>query len=171
MGEVYKGFEPFFDADSRVLILGSFPSVKSREVGFYYGNKRNRFFEMLSRLFGEEIGEDVSRKKDFLKRHKIALYDTVSECEIKGSSDGKISRYRTADICYIFDGEFIRLSGAAAGGKPSPKIEKILLNGKKAYEIFMENYPGIPCVLMPSTSPANVSYDYEKWAVELSFLK
>jgi G:T/U-mismatch repair DNA glycosylase len=177
---------------------------------------------MLSKLFGEEITNDVSCKKDFLKRHKIALWDVVSECEIDGSSDAKISRYSTADICYIF--------GAFRGEKSSPfatetptensqknhipnatqietttenslinyifnktkiektdektnenlnknfifneaKIEKILLNGKKAYEIFKENYPEIPCVLMPSTSPANPSYDYEKWAAELSFLK
>jgi G:T/U-mismatch repair DNA glycosylase len=198
---IYRGFEPFFDGESRVLILGSFPSVKSRESGFYYGNKQNRFFKMLSKLFGEEIKDDVNSKKDFLKRRKIALWDVVSECEIDGSSDSKISRYSTADICYIFGsfcGEKNALSATETPTENSTtnyifnktkadektnensqknfildktKIEKILLNGKKAYEIFKENYPEIPCILMPSTSPANPSYNYEKWANELSFLK
>ncbi|MDR2046452.1 MAG: DNA-deoxyinosine glycosylase [Clostridiales bacterium] len=150
-----RGFEPFFDADSRVLILGSFPSVKSRESGFYYGNKQNRFYKVLSALFGEEIKNDAACKKDFLKRHRIALYDMAEECETEGSSDGKISRYKTADISGI-----LRVA----------HIEKILLNGKKAHEIFIAAYPDTACVVMPSTSPANPSFRYEKWFEELRFL-
>ncbi|MDR1906314.1 MAG: DNA-deoxyinosine glycosylase [Clostridiales bacterium] len=153
---IHHGFEPFYDKKSRVLILGSFPSVKSRENGFYYGNKQNRFFKMLSKLFNEEIDDDVSSKKDFLKRHGIALFDVVAECEINGSSDGDIKNYKAAQITSVLE---------------NTSVEKILLNGTKAYSIFKKHYPDLNGILMPSTSPANAAYDYEKWARELSFLK
>ncbi|MDR3293342.1 MAG: DNA-deoxyinosine glycosylase [Clostridiales bacterium] len=152
---MYRGFEPFFDENSRVLILGSFPSVKSRESGFYYGNKQNRFFKTLSRFFGDTVGENIEEKKAFLRRYRIALYDVIEECEITGSADDKITAYRPADIDAVL--------------KNAP-IEKILLNGTKAYSVFREFYPEKECVLMPSTSPANVRYDYDKWARELEFL-
>ncbi|MDR3263602.1 MAG: DNA-deoxyinosine glycosylase [Clostridiales bacterium] len=153
---MYKGFEPFFDKDSRVLILGSFPSVKSRESGFYYGNKQNKFFKTLSRFFDEETPDSIEAKKDFLKRRRIALYDVISECEITGSSDSKISLYKNADMDAVLN---------------CAHIEKILLNGTKAYGIFKNLYPDRACILMPSTSPANPRYDYKKWADALMFLK
>ena len=85
------GFAPIFDKDSKLLILGSFPSVKSREIDFYYGNKQNKFWKTICGYFEEEIPESVEGKKAFLKRRKIALWDMVSSCEIQGSQDRRNS--------------------------------------------------------------------------------
>ena len=114
-------FKPVIFKESRVLILGSFPSVKSREVDFYYGNKNNRFFKILEVIFDEKIGESKEAKIDFLKRHKIALFDVVKSCEIVGSSDSSLSVKEVNDIGKLIE---------------NTDIEKILLNGKKAFEIF-----------------------------------
>ncbi|MGN0817366.1 MAG: uracil-DNA glycosylase family protein, partial [Candidatus Coproplasma sp.] len=86
MGEVFHGFQPFFNADSRVLILGSFPSVKSRKVDFYYGNPQNRFWKILSEFFSLPYPESVDKKKSLLESCGVALWDIVTECEIRGSS-------------------------------------------------------------------------------------
>ena len=91
-------FEPVYDKNSEILILGSFPSVKSRKVEFYYGNKQNRFWKMLCGYFREDISTDTAGKISFLYEHKIALWDAVSSCEIEGSSDSKIRNYEIADI-------------------------------------------------------------------------
>ena len=91
------GFAPVFDGNSRVLILGSFPSVKSREIDFYYGHKQNRFWKMLCGYFGEEIPETTDGKREFLNRNKIALWDMVVSCEIKGSADASVKNAVTAD--------------------------------------------------------------------------
>ena len=156
MSDIIHGFEPVFDADSRVFVLGSFPSVKSREVAFYYGNKQNRFWKMLSEFFGEEIGESAASRRDFVLGHGVALWDVVSECGIVGSSDSSIRNFRAAPIDKVL---------AAA-----PKIGLILLNGKKAYEIFSKRFGGIGTkyLLMPSTSPANPRYDKSVWFAALS---
>ncbi len=86
------GFAPIFDENSRVLILGSFPSVKSREIDFYYGNKQNRFWKMLCGFFQEEIPSTQEEKIEFLLRRNVALWDMVMSCEIEGSSDASIKK-------------------------------------------------------------------------------
>ena len=145
-----QGFAPIFNADSKVLILGSFPSVKSRQIQFYYGNKQNRFWKMICSYFGEEIPETVEGKIDFLLRRKIALWDMALSCEIEGSADSSVRNVELADLSII-------LSKA--------RIEKILLNGTLAYELFMKGYADteIPYEKMPSTSPANPRYKEEVW--------
>ena len=91
-------FEPFFRADSKILIVGSLPSVKSRENGFYYGHPQNRFWKMLAMIFSEETPLSIEEKKRFLEKHKIAVYDSISECTICGSSDSSISNVVPSDI-------------------------------------------------------------------------
>ena len=144
------GFAPVFDKDSRVLILGSFPSVKSREIDFYYGHKQNRFWKMLCGYFGEEIPATIDGKKSFLQRNHIALWDMVVSCEIQGSSDASVKNAVTADLSEVL--------GHA-------KIEKILLNGTLSYDLFVKSYADleIPYTKMPSTSPANPRYDEKIW--------
>lgn len=154
MSDIICGFPPVFDANSRLLVLGSFPSVKSREVRFYYGNKQNRFWKMLSEFFNEKTGEEPEQRKRFALDHRIALWDIVSCCEIEGSSDASIRRYTVAPLEEVLGAADIRL---------------ILLNGKKAYDIFCEKYRGIsvPYRLMPSTSPANPRYGSAAWVSAL----
>ena len=148
------GFPPVYDERSRVLILGSFPSVKSREISFYYGNKQNRFWKMICAFFKETIPATVDGKRDFLLRNKIALWDMGTACEIEGSADASIKNAQIADLIEIFK---------------SAKIEKILLNGTLAYDLFIQKYAAttIPFVKMPSTSPANPRFDENIWYKEL----
>ena len=148
------GFPPVYDERSRVLILGSFPSVKSREISFYYGNKQNRFWKMICAFFKETIPETVDGKRDFLLRNKIALWDMATACEIEGSADASIKNAQIADLNEIFK---------------STKIEKILLKGTLAYDLFIQKYAAttIPFVKMPSTSPANPRFDENIWHKEL----
>lgn len=144
------GFDPVFDKDSRILILGSFPSVKSREIDFYYGHKQNRFWKMLCGYFNEEIPESVEGKKAFLKRRKIALWDMVVSCEIEGSADASVKNAETADLNVVLK---------------SANIKKILLNGTLSYDLFVQSYENLPIPYqkMPSTSPANPRYDETVW--------
>ena len=144
------GFAPVFDKSSRVLILGSFPSVKSREIDFYYGHKQNRFWKMLCGYFGEEIPTTVKEKKEFLARRNIALWDMVISCEIVGSADASVKNAVTADLSVVLD---------------NAPIEKILLNGTLSYQLFIDGYSdlSVPYEKMPSTSPANPRYQEEVW--------
>lgn len=148
------GFAPFYGSDSQILILGSFPSVKSREEGFYYGNKQNRFYFTLAKTFGEPLPQTVEEKKKLLLNHKIALWDSVTSCEIVGSKDDAISHYEAAEIPALL--------------KKIP-VKKILCNGKRAWEILNENYPSLPVPVkrLSSTSPANPRYSFEEWQKEL----
>ena len=132
------------------MILGSFPSVKSREVSFYYGNRQNRFWKMLSEFFGEAIGEDAESRRKFVLAHRVALWDIVAECEIVGSQDSAIRNYAAADI------------GRVLSAAP---VEKIFLNGKTALAVFRKTFPeiGVPYECLPSTSPANTRCDENVW--------
>ena len=103
MSERIKGFEPFFNRDSEVLILGSFPSIMSRQQSFYYGNPRNDFWRLLASAFGRPVPQTVSEKKDFLCGNKIALWDIVTCCEIRGSADSSIKNYQLADLGLVLD--------------------------------------------------------------------
>ena len=145
-----KGFDPFFSKDSKVLILGSFPSVKSREQGFYYGNARNAFWRILSTFFNETTPLSLDDKKDFLLRNKIALWDVVSECEIVSSRDDTIKNFNLADINFLLQ---------------NAPIEYILVNGGKAYELFLKGFShvAVPYEKVPSTSPANARRNDKEW--------
>ena len=155
-------FKPVIFKESRVLILGSFPSVKSREVDFYYGNKNNRFFKILEVIFDEKIDESKEAKIDFLKRHKIALFDVVKSCEIVGSSDSSLSVKEVNDIGKLIE---------------NTDVEKILLNGKKAFEIFQKyiKIDKVKYFYIPSSSPANASFSLDRLVFEyrkqLEYLK
>ena len=144
------GFAPVFNEYSRVLILGSFPSVKSRQIDFYYGNKQNRFWRTVCGYFGEQIPETIEGKKDFLFRRQIALWDMVVSCEIEGSADSSVKDAEIADLNEVLC---------------HANIEKILLNGTLSYELFLRNYKDL-CVTyqrLPSTSPANPRFDEQVW--------
>lgn len=145
-----QGFEPVYNADSKLLILGSFPSVKSRQISFYYGNKQNRFWKVVCSHFGEAVPETVEDKVNFLFNRRIALWDIVTECEIVGSKDETIKNFKVADLKILLQ---------------NSQIEYIILNGSKAYSIFVENYGDItiPFVKLPSTSPANTRFDEKEW--------
>ena len=152
-------FPPVADENARVLILGSLPSEASRAAGFYYMNPRNRFWSVMTALLGEDFtGMNSSEKAAALKRHRIALSDVISSCEIHRSSDASIKDARCTDIPAIL---------AAA------PIQKILLNGGKAYALFLKHFPEHADLArqMPSTSPANarLSLDdlVEEWGKAL----
>ncbi len=128
---MFQGFEPVFDENSKILILGSFPSVKSRENGFYYGNPQNRFWKMLSQIFSKNFENNVESKKAFLKKHKIALYDVVLQSDLNGSTDLSLEKSNRdiADISALLP--------------PCTKVEKILCNGKTAFKLLTQNNPSI----------------------------
>lgn len=154
-GREHMGFEPCFESDSRILILGSFPSVISRKELFYYANPLNRFWKTLAKLTGETLPESTADKKAFLSRHRIALWDVVTECDIRGSLDSNIKNYAVADVGKILN---------------AAKIEAVFLNGQTAYRIFKKHFPSLSslAVLLPSTSPANTRFDYAEWEKALS---
>lgn len=152
------GFAPVFDEHSSTLILGSFPSVKSREIDFYYGHKQNRFWKTVCGVFQEQVPLDKAGKIDFLKRRKIALWDIIIRCDIVGSSDASIKNEVVADLSQIFQ---------------KTNIQKVLLNGSLAYKQFIKYYAdcGIPYYKMSSTSPANPRFSKEEWEQQLHDLR
>lgn len=143
-------FDAFFDKDSRVLILGTIPSPKSREQGFYYGHPQNRFWKVLADVLGEEFPQTVEERKVFLKRNHIALWDVLESCEIKGASDVSIRNARPNDMNRILQAADIRA---------------IFTTGAKAAQLYKKLcFPecGVEAVRLPSTSPANCGCSYEK---------
>ena len=152
MGEyqhITHGFDPVFDERSRVLVLGSFPSVLSRENAFYYGNPQNRFWRVLAAVFETPVPQTKDEKCALLSRAGIALWDVVARCEIKGSADSTIRPLAVNDITEI-------LNQAA--------IDKIYVNGRtaeKLYQKHMQPVSGRPAQYLPSTSPANAGVTFE----------
>lgn len=143
-------FPPVVDADCRVLILGSFPSVKSREDGFFYGHPQNRFWKVLASVFGEPVPQDIPAKKALLLRHHIALWDVIASCEITGSSDASVKAAIPVDIARVTQNAAISLvlcNGALAG---------------KLYARHLEKQIGIPADILPSTSPANAAWTLDR---------
>ncbi len=143
-------FEPVFDGRSQILILGTFPSVKSRETRFYYGHPQNRFWKLLATLTGETVPTSITDKKSFLLRNGIAVWDVIAECEIIGSSDSSIRNVRANDMHVILD---------------YAPIREIYANGTKAYELYMKYcYPAVGrgITKLPSTSPANAAYRMDR---------
>ena len=142
-------FPAFYDKDSRILILGSFPSVKSREQMFFYGHPQNRFWKVISKVFDEEVPEGIPEKKALLKRHHIALWDVIHSCEISGSSDSSISDVVANDLSEILE---------------TADIQKIIVNGKTAekyYRKYIEPVTKRTAICMPSTSPANAAWSVD----------
>ncbi len=137
-------FGPVYDGESELLILGSFPSVKSREASFYYAHPQNRFWRVLAACFGGETPLTTEEKRAFLIKNKVALWDVVDSCEIKGSSDASIRGALPADIARIC--------------REAP-IRRIILNGRTAERYFRRFFPDFPiaAVTAPSTSPANAA--------------
>jgi len=146
--------DPVFDKDSKVLILGSFPSVRSREAGFFYGHPQNRFWKVTARVFGDEVPQTAEEKKAFLLRNHIALWDVIGSCDIDGSSDASIRNVTVNDISLILK---------------TADIRAIFLNGKKAFSLYQKYmYPDIKRegICLPSTSPANAMWSVEKLTSE-----
>ena len=141
---------PVYDKDSEVLILGSFPSVKSREQGFFYGYPQNRFWKVTAAVFGERVPETVEEKKAFLLRNHIAIWDVIGSCEIEGSADSSIRNVIPNDLSVILD---------------AAEIKGIFINGKTAYKYYRkytEKVIGREAVCLPSTSPANAAWTLER---------
>ena len=146
--------DPVFDKDSKVLILGSFPSVRSREAGFFYGHPQNRFWKVTAGVFGDEVPQTTEEKKAFLLRNHIALWDVIGSCDIDGSSDASIRNVTVNDIGLILK---------------TADIRAIFLNGKKAFSLYQKYmYPEIrrEGICLPSTSPANAVWSVEKLTSE-----
>lgn len=162
MRRIYHEFPPVYNEASRVLILGSFPSVKSRQQQFYYGHPQNRFWKVLAAVCETRVPDTVDEKKAFLLSNGIAVYDVVESCTITGSSDSSIRNVKVTDLSDI-------LQTGQIGSR-------IFTNGGKAYELY-EKYTapltGIDAVKLPSTSPANAAYSLEKlidiWSKALVF--
>ena len=141
---------PVYRADSRILILGSFPSVKSRETGFFYGHPQNRFWKVIAALFEEPVPGKIPEKKDLLLKHHIALWDVIAECDIAGSSDSSIKNVVPAELSVILD---------------HAPIRTIYANGAKAYDLYRKyTYPvtGRDIRKLPTTSPANAAFQMER---------
>lgn len=143
-------FPPLYDENSRVLILGSFPSVKSREQMFFYGHPRNRFWRVLAGVFSCAVPQTIEEKRRFLLSNGIALWDVIASCEITGSSDSSIKNVVANDLRQILEAADIR---------------KIFVNGKTAekyYKKYTEPVIGREAVCLPSTSPANAAWSLER---------
>lgn len=147
---VTQNLAPVCDGGCRVLILGTAPSRKSRESGFYYGHPQNRFWKMLAAITEEEVPQTIAEKRTLLLRNHIALHDVIHSCDIIGSSDSSIRNVEPADLERIL---------AVTGKVP------ILCNGGMAYKLYkkyQEKRLGIEALQMPSTSPANATWKLEK---------
>lgn len=151
MGEIFTHtFEPIFDKNSEILVLGSFPSVKSRENNFYYAHPQNRFWKVVASVYSCPVPSSVEEKKNMLLSNKIAVWDVIRSCEITGSADSTIKSVIPNDLSEI-------LSVA--------DIKKIYANGKTAqslYNKYIKKNTGIDIISLPSTSPANAAYSLEK---------
>ena len=145
---------PVFDKDSNILILGSFPSVKSREQGFFYGHPQNRFWKVTAAVFGEEVPQTIPEKRAFLIRNHIAVWDVIRSCDIVGSSDSSIRNVTANDL-----NEILRASS----------VHTIYVNGKTAfryYQKYTEPRINRPAICLPSTSPANAAWNLERLVEE-----
>ncbi|MDR0351115.1 MAG: DNA-deoxyinosine glycosylase [Puniceicoccales bacterium] len=144
-------FSPIYDEHSKILILGSFPSPKSREDGFYYAHPRNRFWEILAWITKTtKIPNNINEKKLFLLKNKIALWDVIKSCDIEGSVDNTIKNAIPSDLSMILK---------------SSNVRQIFLNGGKAHGLYKKHWPkyiSLEAKKLPSSSPANASYNILK---------
>lgn len=156
---VIHPIQPIYDQNSRILILGSFPSVKSREVQFFYGHPQNRFWPLLAQLKGENIPETIPEKQAFLIRSQIAVWDVIKSCDITGSSDSSIRNAVPNDLSCILN---------------TADIRAIYTNGgvsHKLYEKYIFPKTSIPDIRLPSTSPANAAFSMERLIKEWSCIQ
>ncbi len=147
-------FDPIFDENSEILILGTFPSVKSRENQFYYGHPQNRFWKVMAALTGEKEPAAITEKKSLLLRHHIAVWDVIASCTIQGSSDSSIRDVVPNDIARLLK---------------ETKIRRVFGNGAKAcqlYDKYVREQTKVEIVRLPSTSPANAAFSLEKLCAE-----
>lgn len=142
--------KPFYNKNSKILILGSFPSIKSREVGFYYSHPQNRFWRVLASIFNENLPISIDEKKKMLERNNIALFDVCASCEIKSSSDASIKNVVPNDLDEIFN---------------IANIKVIAFDGKTAYDLYQKYFKDkydVDLISLPSTSPANATWNLER---------
>lgn len=150
-------FGPLYNDSSKVLILGSFPSVKSREQNFFYGHPQNRFWKVIAAVFDQPLPQTIEEKKQLILGSRLALWDSIASCEITGSSDSSIRNAQPNDLGIILN---------------NCNIERIYCNGRKSYELYqkyIQAQTGREAVCLPSTSPANAQWTLEKliraWSV------
>lgn len=149
-------FPPLYDSGSRILILGSFPSVKSREQQFFYGHPQNRFWRVIAQIYDEQTPDFIQEKKDMLHRNHIALWDVIKSCDIEGSSDSSITNVIPNDLSEILE---------------AADIQTIIVNGKTAEKYFnryTKKMTGREAVCLPSTSPANAAWSVDRLIEEWS---
>lgn len=149
---VLHPFPPLYDERSEALILGSFPSVKSRENMFFYGHPQNRFWKLLALLCGEEVPVTIEEKTDLVLSRHLALWDSIRSCTITGSSDSSVRDVVPNDLSVIID---------------NSRVSRVFCNGALSYNMYMKySFPatGIRAVKLPSTSPANAAYSLERLA-------
>ena len=143
-------FPPLYDENSKILILGSFPSIKSREQMFFYGHPQNRFWKVVAGVFEDAVPQTIEEKQAFLHRHHIALWDVIASCDIKGSADSTIQNVTANDLNVILENADIR---------------QVFVNGKTAekyYIKYTEKQTDRKAICLPSTSPANAAWSMEK---------
>lgn len=151
-------FEPIYDANSKVLILGTFPSVKSREQSFYYAHPQNRFWKVIATLTHTTLPQSIEAKKAMLLAQGIAIWDVVQSCDIIGSSDNSIKNVVAMDFSHMLE---------------QSHITRIFANGAtaaKLYQMYCEKNTGLPIIKLPSTSPANAAFSLEKLLKEWNIL-
>lgn len=157
MEHVQHNINPVFDKKSKILILGSFPSIKSREEKFFYGHPQNRFWKIIAYITKTEpIPQKIEEKKNMLLLNKIALFDVIKSCDIEGSSDISIKNVEPWDLSIILN---------------KTNIKSIYANGNKAYQLYMKycyKYTNQSIIKLPSTSSANASYNFEKLLISWS---
>ena len=154
MEHVEHTFEPIYNNESQILILGTLPSAKSREVDFYYGHPQNRFWKVIGKLTGCDKYSTIDEKKKMLLENKIAIWDTIKSCDIEGSSDSSITNVVPVDLSIILN---------------NSNVKKIYANGGKAYELYNKyllSKTGIEIIKLPSTSPANARFNLERLVSE-----
>lgn len=143
-------FPPLYDKDSKILVLGSFPSVKSREQLFFYGHPQNRFWKVTAAVFGDDVPKSIEDKKAFLHKNHIALWDVIASCDIEGSADSTIKNVVPNDLDAIIK---------------NSKVKRIFVNGKTAekyYNKYTKDKLERAAVCLPSTSPANAAWNIER---------
>ena len=141
---------PLYDENSRILILGSFPSVKSREANFFYGHPQNRFWPLMAVIFERPPFRSVEEKREFALSHGIAMWDVIYSCDIVGSSDSSIKNAVPSDLLSI---------------KETGDLRTVITNGRtsgKMYDKYQKNELGMESLTLPSTSPANAAWSFER---------
>lgn len=152
-------FPPLYDENSKILILGSFPSVKSREAMFFYGHPQNRFWRVIAALYGEETPRNIDEKKRLILSHNLALWDSIQSCTITGSSDSSVKDVVPNDLSLITG---------------NSRVDRVFCNGALSHKMYMKFiFPltNIKAVKLPSTSPANAAYSLDRLIEEWKVIK